>query len=140
MKITENLIWELSNKAINTLGESASPDKIREFVENEIAKMTGSNQTGTEKFQGRVILTSFGVNRPGIVAKITGVLADLNCDLQDISQKIMQEFFTLIMMIDITNSPKNFREIQEELNKVSAEMNIKIFVQHEDIFQYMFRI
>ncbi|OQY73632.1 MAG: hypothetical protein B6D45_07845 [Ignavibacteriales bacterium UTCHB3] len=64
----------------------------------------------------------------------------MDIDLQDITQRIMQDFYTLIMIIDITSSPKNLKEIQEALQKVADELNIKIYVQHEDIFRYMFRI
>jgi len=139
LKISEQLIWEITNKAIDVLGANASPDMVRDYVEKEIASMNVAPGS-QEKFEGRVIVTSFGVNKPGIVAKITGSLASMEIDLQDISQKIMQNFYTLIMIIDITSSPKNLREIQEELTKVATELNVKIYAQHEDIFQYMFRI
>jgi ACT domain-containing protein len=52
----------------------------------------------------------------------------------------MDEFFTMIMIVDISNSPKDFREIQEDMSKIAGEMNIKIFLQHEDIFRSMHRI
>ncbi len=139
MKISEQLIWEITNKAIDVLGPNASPDMVREYVEKEIAQLNVSPGS-PEKFEGRVIVTSFGINKPGIVARITGALASMEIDLQDISQKIMQNFYTIIMIIDITNSPKNLREVQEELGKVAEELNVKIYAQHEDIFQYMFRI
>jgi ACT domain-containing protein len=139
LKISEQLIWELTNKAIDKLGANASPDLVRDFVEKEISKIKDTSGN-TEKFEGRVIITAFGINKPGIVARITGCLANMEIDLQDISQKIMQNFFTLIMIIDITSSPKNLKEIQEELAKVASELNVKIYAQHEDIFQYMFRI
>ncbi len=139
MKISEELVWELTNKAIDTLGPGATPEMVKEYVERELAKTT-KMAGDVEKFEGRVIVTSFGINKPGIVARITGSLADMNIDLQDISQKIMQNFYTLIMIIDITSSPKNLKEIQEELQKVAGELNVKIYAQHEDIFQYMFRI
>lgn len=139
MKISEELVWELTNKAIDILGAGATPGMVKEYVEREIANATKVHGD-VEKFEGRVIVTSFGINKPGIVARITGSLAEMNIDLQDISQKIMQNFYTLIMIIDITSSPKNLREIQEELQKVASELNVKIYAQHEDIFQYMFRI
>jgi len=139
LKISEELVWELTNKAIDTLGAGATPEMVKEYVEREIANATNVHGE-VEKFDGRVIVTSFGINKPGIVAKITGSLAEMNIDLQDISQKIMQNFYTLIMIIDITSSPKNLREIQEELQKVASGLNVKIYAQHEDIFQYMFRI
>jgi len=139
LKISEELVWELTNKAIDELGAGATPEMVKNYVERELSKVRQVPGT-TEKFEGRVIVTSFGLNKPGIVARITGCLAEMEIDLQDISQKIMQNFYTLIMIIDITSSPKNLKEIQEELQKVASELNVKIYAQHEDIFQYMFRI
>ena len=88
----------------------------------------------------RVLLTSFGINNMGIVASITKVLAESKCDVLDISQKIMQEFYTLIMLIDITNSNKDLKELQETLGNVAQMLNIKIYLQHEDLFRFMHRI
>ncbi len=139
MNISEQQIWDLTNQAIDKLGANASPDMIRDYVEKEIANRHGGSLP-VEKFEGRVIITAFGINKPGIVAKITGCLAEMEIDLQDISQKIMQNFFTLIMIVDITSSPRNLKEVQEELARVGKELTIKIYAQHEDIFQYMFRI
>ncbi|MBI5729585.1 MAG: ACT domain-containing protein [Ignavibacteriales bacterium] len=89
---------------------------------------------------GRVILTSFGLNHPGIVAGVTKALGDANCDIQDLSQKILGDFFTMIMVIDISASQKDLKEIQEEMNKIAAQLKIKIYLQHEDVFRYMHRI
>jgi len=139
LKISEELIREITYKVINDLGAEATHDKVREGVEKELAAIQ-TVPGNPEKFEGKVLVTSFGLNKPGIVARITGTLAEMDIDLQDITQRIMQDFYTLIMIIDITSSPKNLKEIQEALQKVADELNIKIYVQHEDIFRYMFRI
>ncbi|MBA4251435.1 MAG: ACT domain-containing protein [Chlorobiaceae bacterium] len=98
------------------------------------------NDSKKDLSSGRVILTSFGKNTTGIVSTISSCLSNNNCDILDISQKIMQEFFTMIMMIDISNSKKDFKEIQEELSKISEQIKVKIYLQHEDVFKYMHRI
>ncbi|NMB80397.1 MAG: ACT domain-containing protein [Ignavibacteria bacterium] len=89
---------------------------------------------------GRVILTSFGLNKPGIVAGVTKALGDSNCDIQDLTQKLMGDFFTMIMVIDISSSQKDLKQIQEEMSKVADDLKIKIYLQHEDVFRYMHRI
>ena len=53
---------------------------------------------------------------------------------------LMEEFYTIIMIVDITNSPKDLREVQEEMNKIADELRIKIYLQHEDLFQAMHRL
>lgn len=46
----------------------------------------------------------------------------------------------MIMLIDITNCPKDLKDLQDEMNNVANQLNIKIFMQHEDIFRFMHRI
>ncbi len=142
MKITEEVIRKIAYETINELGTNASPDEIKEAVRKKIESITDYDlklKSG-EVSSGRVILTSFGLNKPGIVAAVTKALADANCDIQDLSQRIMGDFFTMIMMIDISTSNKDLREIQNEMAKVADELKIKIYLQHEDIFRYMHRI
>ena len=52
----------------------------------------------------------------------------------------MGDFYTLIMIVDITNSPKDLKEIQEDIDEIGDKMKIKVYLQHEDVFRYMHRI
>ncbi|MBP2171951.1 ACT domain-containing protein [Methanococcus voltae] len=87
-----------------------------------------------------VVITVIGLDKPGIVAGITKIIADSNSNIVDIKQTIMQDLFTMIMMIDIENSNKQLPELKEELEKLGAEINVKITIQHENIFKYMHRL
>jgi len=88
----------------------------------------------------RIILASFGLNRPGIVASISAVLAENNCSIEDMSQRIMQEFYTLIMIVNIEKSKADFAALSEKLKEVEQRLGVTIFVQHEDVFRYMHRV
>lgn len=88
----------------------------------------------------RVILAAFGHNRPGVISALTQVLAENQCNLEDISQKIMREFFTLIMIVDITNSTIEFSELVEKVKATETRFGMKVYMMHEDTFQYMHRI
>lgn len=140
MKLTEDQIRDITIKAIKELGDKANPESVREYVEKEIQHLESTNIIEKVSSGGRVILTSFGVNHPGIVASLTKALSENQCDILDISQKIMQEFYTMIMLIDISNSKKELRELQNQMNKIAEEAKIKIYLQHEDVFRYMHRI
>lgn len=142
MKLSEEEIRKLTLEAINKLGSEATPDKVKLVVEKSIEGLSGITESEKEVSEdsGRVILTSFGVNHHGIIAKITDIVSGAKCDIRDLSQKIMDEFYTMIMIIDISNSPKDFNQIQSELKAVAEEMKIKIYLQHEDVFRYMHRI
>jgi len=142
MKLTEEEIRKITFETVNELGRDATPSEIKEAVRKKIESMANYDlklKQG-EVTSGRVILTSFGLNKPGIVAAVTKALAESNCDIQDLSQRIMGDFFTMIMIIDISTSNKDLKEIQNEMAKVADELKIKIYLQHEDVFRYMHRI
>ncbi|MBX3009122.1 MAG: ACT domain-containing protein [Melioribacteraceae bacterium] len=142
MKISEDEIRKITFETISQLGSNTNPAEVKEAVRKKIESMAGENikfyEQGTTS--GRVILTSFGLNKPGVVAAVTKALSEYNCDIQDLSQKIMGDFFTMIMIIDITGSNKDLKEVQESLNIVAQDLKIKIYLQHEDVFRYMHRI
>lgn len=142
MKLSEDEIRKITFEAIQELGDKAAPESIKEAVRKKI-ELLSSGEYKPENgdiSSGRVILTSFGLNKPGIVAAVTKALGDYNCDIQDLSQKIMGDFFTMIMIIDISSSEKDLKEVQAEMAKVADELKIKIYLQHEDVFRYMHRI
>jgi len=142
MKLTEEEIRKITFETVNELGRDATPSEIKEAVRKKIESMANYDlklKQG-EVTSGRVILTSFGLNKPGIVAAVTKALAESNCDIQDLSQRIMGDFFTMIMIINISTSNKDLKEIQNEMAKVADELKIKIYLQHEDVFRYMHRI
>ncbi len=143
MNLSEEEIRRIALKAINELGSNATAETVKAVVEKATSVFDTSVQLPsdeTKKTSGRVILTSFGMNHSGIVAKVTTTLSNAKCDIRDMSQKIMDEFYTMIIIIDISNSPLELSEIQSELNKVAEELKIKIYLQHEDLFRHMHRV
>jgi len=90
--------------------------------------------------QERVIITVIGKDRVGIIAAVSTVLAELNVNIVDISQTLLQEFFTMIMIGDLSGSKTNIFDLQERLQRVGEEMGVKIFAQHEEVFNFMHRI
>ncbi len=141
MKLSEEEVRKITFEAISELGDKATPEAVKELVRRRIESMGDDYKFEKGDISSsRVILTSFGLNHPGIVAGVTKALGDANCDIQDLSQKILGDFFTMIMVIDISASQKDLKEIQEEMNKIAEQLKIKIYLQHEDVFRYMHRI
>lgn len=141
MVVNENEIRRITMQVINELGNKASPDLVKELVEKKLKEIKSIPDTiKADKSTGKVILTSFGMNHPGIISGVTKVLSDANCDISDLSQKMMGEFYTMIIILDISNSPKNLSELQSDLNEVAEKLKIKIYLQHEDLFRYMHRV
>ncbi len=144
MKISEEELRKITLTAINELGDKASPELVRNIVSSAVDKLGAETDLPesapkTETLD-RAILTSFGLNRPGVIAKITALLAEAGCDLRDVSQKIMDDFYTLIMIVDLSSSKYQLKELIEKLSKIENELNVKIFLQHETIFRQMHRI
>ena len=142
MKLTEEEIRKITFDVISELGENATPDNVKELVNKKIESMGRSDFKfdQSDVSSGRVILTAFGLNKPGIVAGVTRALGESECDIQDLSQRIMGDFFTMIMIIDISNSPKDLKDIQELMANVASSLKIKIYLQHEDVFRFMHRV
>jgi len=142
VKFTEEDLRRITMIAISELGEKASPELVKKVVSKTVEGFEGGKQfsSGNEKASGRVILTAFGLNKPGIIAALTKALGESECDIQDLSQKIMSDFFTVIMVVDISGSNKELRDLQDSMNRVAEDLKIKVFIQHEDVFRFMHRI
>ncbi|WP_292459900.1 ACT domain-containing protein [Methanothermococcus sp.] len=88
----------------------------------------------------RAVITVTGKDRTGIVAKIANALAENDVNILDIRQSIMDGLFTMIMLVDISKSKKDFEVLSQELENIGEEIGVKVIIQHEDIFKYMHRI
>lgn len=90
--------------------------------------------------QQRAVVSVIGTDKVGIIANVTKVLADHKVNVLDISQTIMQEFFTMMMVVDLKNITVPVDEVREMLEKVGDEMGLTIRLQQEEIFHAMHRI
>ncbi len=90
--------------------------------------------------KGKTIITVIGADSIGIIAAVTGVLAEHRVNILDINQTIMQDFFTMIMLCDLSTSDIELSVLQDKLEGVGKEKQVQIQAQHEDIFTYMHRV
>ena len=88
----------------------------------------------------KAIVTVVGLDRVGIIGEICTTLAAMQVNIVDISQTVMQNYFTMIMMVDTSTSSKTLDEINDVLHSKEQEMGLSIRIQREDIFQAMHRI
>ena len=88
----------------------------------------------------KAILTVIGKDKVGIIAAISLELAKLNINILDISQTIMDENFTMIMLVDLNESTSSFEQIKNILIEVSDKLNINIRIQREEIFNSMYTV
>ena len=141
MALSEEEIRKITLKAIAELGDKATPELVKAVVNQVVNKGEILPELGNvPQTTGKVILTSFGMNHPGIIAGVTQVLSEAKCDIEDLSQKLMGDFYTMIMILDITNTSEDLADLQNKLNEVAEKLKIKIYLQHEDLFRYMHRV
>lgn len=109
-------------------------------TESPVHRQVHPDVERSEAEHNRIIVATFGRNRPGIAAALTTVLAENNCDIADITQKILQEFFSMIMIVDISGCPIDFAALREKLGEIERRLGVTIVAQHEDVFRAMHRI
>ncbi|MCK5852568.1 ACT domain-containing protein [bacterium] len=86
------------------------------------------------------IVTVVGKDRVGIIAGVSTAMADLDVNILDISQTIMDNYFTMIMMVDISDTSADISEIRKVLDVTSEKFNVSINLQHKDVYEAMHRI
>ncbi|MBQ3425988.1 MAG: ACT domain-containing protein [Clostridia bacterium] len=88
----------------------------------------------------KAIVTVVGKDKKGIIAKVSTALYECGVNIVDISQTIMQDMFTMIMMVEFGAENVSVQDITNRLSEIEQEMGLKIHVQREEIFSSMHRI
>jgi len=88
----------------------------------------------------RAVVTVMGNDKPGIITKTSPLLAENNVNILDITQTIVQNIFTMVMLVDISQSKQEVSVLADSLNTLGADLGVEIRIQHEDIFNSMHRI
>ena len=90
--------------------------------------------------QERAVVTVLGSDKVGIVAEITDLLAKHNANIIDITQTLLEDLFTMIMLVELDDLDTDFETLNQELEEKGADLEVKIMLQHEEVFSYMHRI
>ncbi len=85
----------------------------------------------------RAVVTVVGKDKTGIIAKVSGFLAERGVNILDISQTILDEYFAMIMLVDVNASAEGLSRLSEECAALGKEIGMSIHVQHEEIFNAM---
>ena len=88
----------------------------------------------------KAIITVIGEDKAGIIAGVSGLLAEKKINIEDISQTIMQGYFTMIMLVNIETATISIEALKGDLYVLGEKIGVKIILQHEDIFNAMHRI
>lgn len=88
----------------------------------------------------KIIITVVGKDTVGIIAKVCTYLAEQHINILDISQTIVQDYFNMMMIADLTGRAGEFSRVQDELDKIGEDIGVTIKCQKAEIFEMMHRI
>ena len=88
----------------------------------------------------KCVISVLGKDRSGIVAAVAVALAECGASIDDISQTILGEMFSMTMLTTLDNSVADFNTVQEKLETVGADLGVQITIQREDVFQFMYKL
>ena len=88
----------------------------------------------------RTIITVVGKDTVGIIAKVCTYLAENNINILDISQTIVQEYFNMMMIVDMSKMKLPFEQVAEQMASIGKGLGVQVKCQREEIFDMMHRI
>ncbi|MBQ7474341.1 MAG: ACT domain-containing protein [Clostridia bacterium] len=88
----------------------------------------------------KAVITVIGRDTVGILAKVSSACAEKGANIIDVTQSVMRDMFTMIMLVDIDGLTSDFSDLSSSLEALGEEIGMKVHVMHEDIFNSMHRI
>ncbi len=88
----------------------------------------------------KAVITVVGADRVGIIAKVSNKCLACNVNILDITQHVVDEYFTMTMVVDTAASTIPFTELVDTMTELGKEMGLVIHTMHEDIFNFMHKI
>jgi ACT domain-containing protein len=137
------LVTEVAAERLKARGVTPTREELASLVPKVIETIENRGYPACAQFNsgsGNVVLTAFGRDSFGIIAAITAVLAQSNISILDMNQRILQEFFSLVMILDMKKASVDFDTLRQKLDSVAGEKGIRIVTQLETIFKYMHRV
>ena len=139
----------LIDRVAAALGPDATPERVETIARAVLEAERGNGAAaspapaspviGDGPISGRILVTSYGCDRPGILAALTTELFEAGVNVLDVSQKILQGYFTLILLADLSDSGLGPQDVQRRLSKHADRLGVRVLVQHEELFYAMHR-
>ena len=90
--------------------------------------------------KSKAVITVVGQDKPGIIAAVASNLSKHHINILDVSQTIMQNIFTMSMLVNLETLDEQFNALQDELNQLGDKLGVTIHTQREEIFETMSRV
>jgi ACT domain-containing protein len=100
----------------------------------------GMEKEEKEGSSQRLVVSVFGVDRPGIVAAVAQILAEADCSIIDINQTVVQGKFAMVLIADLSKARESVANIKERFRNEGEGLGVRVYAQREDLFNAMHRI
>ena len=138
----KDLLYKISSDVFSELGEDFDESKaenlitrvyqtIQPFISPASCSISPSN---------RVVISVFGLDHSGIVARITESLASANCSIIDINQTVVNKKFAMVIIANTSDASETIASLKEVFGNLEKELGVNIYIQREDLFNAMHRI
>ena len=148
--VNEELIYRITRAVYGRLGAAANEQEVEALVTDVyraidplIDRESAVDQVITRADIGsaqRLIVSVFGVDRPGIIAAVTQVLAEAQCSIIDINQTVVQKKFAMVLIADMSQSRESAASLKERFRVEGDRLGVRIYAQREDLFNAMHRV
>ena len=88
----------------------------------------------------KTVVTVLGKDRTRIVATIATTLADCGANIDDIQQNVLNNIFSMTMLVTLDEDVATFNEVQERLSADGKSLNLQVVIQREDVFEFMYNV
>ena len=156
----EDLIYRLTKAVYGRLGGTADEQAVEQLVTElyrEVEPFLEENGSSYSSFQslpssntttsqspedssGRMVISVFGVDHPGIVAGVAQILAVAECSIVDINQTVVRGKFAMVIIADTARARESATELKERLRREGETLGMRIYAQREDLFNAMHRV
>jgi ACT domain-containing protein len=146
----EELIYRITSAVYGRLGAQADERTVEGLVTDvyrAIGPVVEQRQTNDEVAPDssggsskRLVISVFGVDRPGIIAAVTQILAEAGCSIVDINQTVVQGKFAMVLIADMSHARESVAALKDKFRAAGERLGVKIYAQREDLFNAMHRV
>lgn len=157
----EELIYRITRAVYGRLGAGADertveglvmdvyravePDIVNGGAEVSMPRrpLTASSSSAAAREEGsaeRMVISVFGVDRPGIVAAVAQILAEAECSVADINQTVVGGKFAMVLIANTARASQSAAELKDRFRQEGERLGVRIYAQREDLFNAMHRV
>jgi ACT domain-containing protein len=137
----QELLYKISSDIFAELGENFDEAKAENLVERIYRTVEPFIVDSSKNSSAnRIVVSVFGKDHAGIVAKVTEILAETNCSIVDINQTLVGNKFAMVIVANTADASETVASLKEKFRLAGDASGVRIYVQREDLFNAMHRI